>query len=118
VAVAIPLLVNSWPGGATQSFQITRVAGVDRYDTAKQVAEAGFPSGSATVLLASGLNYPDALAGSYLAGNENVPILLTDPNSLSSATSAALSDLKTKNVTILGGSLAVSDNVANQLSST
>jgi putative cell wall-binding protein len=119
VGLALPLLVlMQWPGSATASFTVSRFAGADRYDTAKQVAEAAYPGGSATVLLASGLNFPDALAAAYLAGNENVPILLTDPNTASASALAAMSDLKTKNVTILGGSDAVSTIVEQTLDGT
>ena len=116
VIMAVPALVwSAWPSAATASFAVSRIGGPDRYDTARQVAERAFPSGAATVILANGLNYPDALAGAYLAGTKNVPILLTNPDSLSAAAAQALRELKTKNVTVLGGNLAISDNVVNQL---
>lgn len=108
------------PASATGSFTFTREAGSDRYGTAAALAEAAFPSGAATVLMATGLNFPDALAGSYLAGNESggAPILLTDPNSVPSDTLSALSTLQTKNVIILGGTSAVSQAVQDQLAGT
>ncbi|HZP14786.1 MAG TPA: cell wall-binding repeat-containing protein, partial [Nocardioides sp.] len=115
MALALPGLVwMAWPSGATANFMASRIGGPDRYDTARQVAEKAFGTAN-TVILANGLNYPDALAGAYLAGTTNVPILLTNPDSLSAAASQALKELKTKNVTVLGGNLAVSDNVVSQL---
>ena len=114
--VAAPLVAG--PASATPGFSTARLGGVDRYDTARLIAEAAYPGGSDTVLLASGVTYPDALAGAYLAGQQGVPILLTDPDTVPGATSQALSELHTRNVTVLGGSLAVSDGVVSTLSAT
>lgn len=101
---------------ATSSFALTRLSGPNRYATAADIAEKTFTTAN-TVLVASGTNFPDALAASYLAGNETggAPILLTDPNSLSPETSAALTTLAAKNVIIVGGTSAVSSNVQTQL---
>jgi putative cell wall-binding protein len=95
----------------------TRYAGADRYGTAADIATGVFGT-SATAILATGLNFPDALAGAYLAGALNAPLLLTDPNTLSPETAAALGTLKTQNVIVLGGSDAVSDAVVTSLEAT
>ena len=119
--LAAPLgLLGVVPSGATTSFALSRLAGADRYGTAQAVATTGFSSAS-TVIMATGENYPDALAASFLAGNQpgGAPILLTttdDP--IPDATLAALSSLKTKNVIIVGGTSAVGDDVATTLSQT
>ncbi|MHB8467486.1 MAG: cell wall-binding repeat-containing protein, partial [Acidimicrobiales bacterium] len=116
VALAVPTLVwAAWPSAATANFAISRIGGPDRYDTSRQVAETAFPGGAAAVILANGLNYPDALAGSYLAGTQKLPIILSNPENLSAAAAQALKELKTKTVTVLGGKLAVSDNVVAQI---
>jgi putative cell wall-binding protein len=96
------------PAHATANVTTNRIAGVNRYATAVQIAETKFPTGAQNAILTSGLNYPDALAGGYLAGLDAAPILLTDPMTLSPETQAALGVLKTKNVIILGGTDAVS----------
>jgi putative cell wall-binding protein len=62
-------------------------------------------------LLADGLNFPDALAGGAMAFDGDFPMLLTDPNTLSAATSSALTALNISQVFILGGGLAVSPAV-------
>jgi len=95
----------------------TRYAGADRYGTAADIATGVFGT-SATAILATGLNFPDALAGAYLAGALNAPLLLTDPNALSPETAAALGTLKTANVIVIGGSDAVSDAVVTSLEAT
>ena len=104
------------PAGATAGFLFTRISGADRYDTARQIAVSTFLT-SDEVLLATGENFPDALAGSYLAGRLQAPILLTQQANLPQATSEALITLKAKRVTILGGRDAISQTVETSLRS-
>jgi putative cell wall-binding protein len=87
----------------------SRLAGEDRYGTAAAIARDTFPRAD-TVLLASGLerNLPDALAGNYLAGFEDAPILLTTPGATPAVTKQALRDLGAQRVIVLGGTNAVS----------
>lgn len=102
---------------AGSGLTLTRLYGQSRYDTAAAVAEAAFPNGAPVVLLATGQDFPDALAGSYLAVNEsgNAPILLTATTSLPAATASALTALKAREVIILGGDGAVSASVESAL---
>src|SRR3954454_2490824 len=79
VALVIPTAQGA------QSVTSKRFAGADRYDTARAIAEGTFKTAS-FALLARGDDYPDALAGNYLAGSGGgVPILLTPSTQLSSA---------------------------------
>ena len=108
---------------ATASVTVNRVAGADRYQTSAMIAEAKYPTGvsSNNVVLATGLNFPDALAGNYLAGQLGAPILLTPQTSSDPAyptVTAALAKLlpgPIKHVTILGGTAAVGADVASDL---
>ncbi|HEX5266591.1 MAG TPA: cell wall-binding repeat-containing protein [Acidimicrobiales bacterium] len=61
--------------------QAQSVAGADRYATSAALASLCFPT-PGTVGLATGLQYPDALAGGVAAALQGGPLLLTDPNSL------------------------------------
>ena len=105
VGLMIPLAGSA---GAAQGFNCTRLAGNDRYETAAAIALATFPNGTETVLLATGEKFPDALAGNFLAGNRNAPILLTTQAALPAVTRQAIQTLKAKNVIILGREEAVS----------
>ena len=102
------------PASAQQGFSFTRLAGADRYATAAAIATSSFAT-SDNVLIASGQNFPDALAGNYLAGFRSAPLLLTRTASLPTATKNALASLAAKNVTILGGTSAVSSGVEAEL---
>ena len=57
------------PAGATASVATSRISGVDRYSTAAQIAQAKYPAGvgSGEAIIASGTNFPDALAASCWA---------------------------------------------------
>ena len=94
----------------TQFTGFDRLAGDTRYGTAAAVAQDTFDSAD-TVILASGEvgNLPDALAGNYLAGFEDAPILLTTRDSLPAVTRSAIDDLGADRVIVLGGPAAVSD---------
>ncbi|MBP1537825.1 MAG: cell wall-binding repeat-containing protein [Ruminococcus sp.] len=93
----------------------TRLAGAGRYATAVEISKAGFPSGSDTVILAYSMNYADALAGVPLAAAKNAPILLTNTKTLDADTLAEIKRLSAKNVIILGGEIAISKQVENNL---
>jgi putative cell wall-binding protein len=102
---------------AASGFALTRVAGANRYATAASLAAAAVPAGSDVAVLATGENYADALAGSFLAGRfgDGAPILLTARDALPAETSKALDDLDVTTVYLLGGTAAVSQGVEDAL---
>jgi putative cell wall-binding protein len=78
-------------------------------------AANGAGGAAATVILATDSAPYDALAASFMAGQMGTGILLTPPNALSAETQAALRQLGVSNVVVVGGPLAVSDTVLNQV---
>jgi putative cell wall-binding protein len=105
------------PASATTDFGFTRLSGHDRYGTAAAIAKETFPNGSSDAIIATGEEFPDALAGNYFAGHGE-PVLLTRSGKLPDATSSALRDLAVKNVTLLGGFNAISKGVEQKLKDT
>lgn len=103
------------PALAAETVTTKRLAGDNRYETAAVIAQATFPSGSRTAVLASGLEFPDALAAAYANGRLDAPLLLTDPATLSQATKDQLATMNVSGVTIVGGTKAVSEAVAEEL---
>lgn len=61
-------------------YNVKRIYGSNRIDTAKMIAEEYNNSSVHNVILATGLDYPDALASSVLAKKLDAPILLTGAN--------------------------------------
>lgn len=99
---------------------ITRISGNTRYETMGMVSRAAFLSAppSKAAVVASGTDFPDALAASSLAGHLNAPILLTDPKSLSNETANELNRLDANAIFVIGGNKAVSHNVENEIRAT
>lgn len=92
-----------------------RLAGGTRYETAGLLFDHGNWQQGGSIVLASGANYPDALAASALAGDSNAPIMLTDPNGLSTETEWRIQNLKPARVYIIGGNAAVSTKVERRI---
>ena len=91
---------------------VRRVAGPDRYATAAQLADDGFNPGEAPVVfVASGLNFPDALAAASIAAEIGAPMLLATVNTLPPVTAAMLDALNPTKVVVAGGAAVVSDKV-------
>lgn len=94
---------------------LERLYGDTRYETAVAISQKGWLNGAATVVVARGDLFPDALAGAALAYKSNGPILLTNSVYLTESTQKEVSRLKAKNVYILGTEDAVSKKVETDL---
>jgi YVTN family beta-propeller protein len=89
----------------------TAVQGADRYATAAAIA-AKFFAAPTTAGVATGANFPDALAGGALLAYTGGPLLLTDPARLSAATIAYLVANPTATaVDLFGSTTAISAGV-------
>lgn len=93
---------------------VSRMSGPNRYATAAAITE-GYPQGVETAYVATGLNFPDALAGAARAGALDGPVLLVRTNSIPSETQEALERLSPMNIVVLGGKSAVSEGVSQSL---
>jgi putative cell wall-binding protein len=95
-------------------FTVVRFAGADRYATAVAVAEQGLGS-PATVLEATGTNFPDALAAGAAAAHSNAAVLLTNGTTQADATAAYLTTHGVTNRFGVGGAAAAADPQATPL---
>jgi hypothetical protein len=101
----------------------SRLSGADRYQTSAQIAEAKYPGGvtSGNVVIATGQNFPDALAGNYLAGQLSAPILLSPSTTSDPAwptVTTALTALNPTHIYIVGGLVAIGADVQTALAQT
>lgn len=94
---------------------VERLAGAGRYETAALVSQAAFAPGAPTVYVATGADYPDALAGAAAASAAGAPVLLVGRDDLPKATAAELGRLQPQRLVVLGGPGAVSARVEQQL---
>ena len=98
--------------GTVKAALVDRIAGPNRYKTAFDAAdyrnEFDGNGGLVNVVIASGMDYADALAGSYLAIKENAPILLVNSSTVNEVAGYVKANLRsTGRVFILGGTGAV-----------
>jgi stage II sporulation protein D len=93
------------------------LSGPSRYETSVAIADYGWKAGSEVVVLGRGDIPTDALAGAVLAKKYNSPLLLTQSKQLPVEVLEKIKALNptTKQVFILGGTAAISDNVVQQL---
>jgi thermitase len=89
---------------------VERVAGLDRYDTSRQLAEravlAGLDEGK--IWVATGTNWPDALAAGPDAAAAGAVLLLTSPTS-ATMVNTWLDGVVATEVVVVGGVLSVRD---------
>ena len=115
VSAAVALSVARLAGVA----EVKRISGSDRYATAAQVAAYGVARGWASmdwVGVATGTDFPDALAGGVGCGRMGGVLLLTPPKALSAAAARTLAALgPAGRIAVLGGTNAVSGGVFTQL---
>ncbi len=104
------------PTQPNTNIEVIRLSGKGRCQTAVKISNEAFTKAD-NVVLASGDNYADALAGVPLAYKMNAPILLVQKHKLHADTLAEIQRLGAKNVYILGGTAAISDDVKTELES-
>ncbi|KPU45157.1 N-acetylmuramoyl-L-alanine amidase LytC precursor [Oxobacter pfennigii] len=116
LAVCILLLQICLPKSALGQIRVPeRLSGSDRYKTAVSISQKGWPDGSDYAVIARGDDFADALCAGPLAKKYNAPILLTMTDSLGADTLEELKRLKVKNIIIVGGTGAVSQNVESTI---
>ena len=84
----------------------TRISGNNRYETSAKIGDRLV---SSTVILASGENFPDALAASTLAQKIEAPILLVSKVKIDQSVIDYFKNHNIKKVLVVGGQLSISD---------
>ena len=98
-----------------RSYNVTRLAGINRYETAVKIAEQ--LGTSSRVVVATGESFPDALSIASIAGKEGMPILLTGKDNLPECVQGYLSGKQISTTYIVGGVGVVGSSVEAKLSS-
>jgi putative cell wall-binding protein len=88
-----------------------RAEGPDRYATGAKVSEATFAPGVAVAYVATGRDFPDALAAGAAGAQLGGPVLLTQPTGLPAVTAAELRRLNPQRIVVAGGPSVVSTSV-------
>jgi putative cell wall-binding protein len=119
VAMALAaLFILSLLPSASSAGVMTRIAGVDRFETAVRLSEARFeePPGDLTVYVTSGTSLVDALmAGPLVAGQDTAGMLPVGRDAIPAVVAGELRRLRPSSIVVIGGRAVVSDDVAQQL---
>ncbi|MGD6831748.1 cell wall-binding repeat-containing protein [Sutcliffiella halmapala] len=92
--------------------EVERIAGLNRYETAKLIANK-MGTDFSTVVVAHGKGFPDALAIAPYAARNGIPILLTEKTQIPGPTTTMLS--KATNTIVVGGKDVISDNLLKSM---
>jgi putative cell wall-binding protein len=98
---------------------IERIYGANRYETCIRICEKYsqlFKENS--VSIATGLDFPDALAGGVFAAKNNLPIILVDNNSSKTVINNYIQSKNIEIIYVFGGKGAVSDVTIENMIST
>jgi putative cell wall-binding protein len=92
-----------------RTYSTSRIGGADRYATAANINNAFFGKTAApAAFLATGQNFPDALAGAALAGRLKSPVYITAAGCVPAAGRESLAALRVRSTVALGGTSVVS----------
>ena len=99
--------------------KITRLGGVNRYETALQVAEYIDSNlyDVENVVIANGYGEADALSIAPISGRDRMPILLIENNNIPSEVDNWLRSEELNTAYIIGGNGVISDYIFNQINS-
>lgn len=95
----------------TYAGSVERWSGPDRFTTSTAITSQSYAAGVATVYIASGRVYTDALSGAPVAGMTAGPVLLVDTTKLPDTVATELARLKPKRIVVLGGQNTISYDV-------
>ncbi|MBA4246790.1 MAG: hypothetical protein C0444_00630 [Microbacterium sp.] len=97
-------------------FDVERIGGENRFDTAANVSERAAIAGSdRNIVIVNGLDFPDALGAGPLAARLGAPLLMVTRDSIPDETRAELERLDPLTITIVGGTGVVSTAVEQAL---
>ncbi|HEU4514805.1 MAG TPA: cell wall-binding repeat-containing protein [Nocardioidaceae bacterium] len=99
----------------SQDYSVKRLAGDDRWGTAAAIIAEGGDAQGDTALLATGMNFPDALGGGPVAFAEKMPLAITKVDDMPDNVVDELKAAGITKVLVLGGESAVSKAVETEL---
>ena len=97
-------------------YKVTRYGGTNRYGTAQLIGNAVENlGGSKTAVLATGMDFPDALVMSSYAGMQKMPMIFADKNSLPTETQSFIKNNKITKVVVVNDAGSIGAAVITQV---
>lgn len=94
---------------------LQRIAGADRYATSAAISARFYAPGAPVAYVATGADWPDAVATVPHAARAGGPLLLTRATTIPDSVKAELTRLQPGRIVVVGGASAVSEAVLTQL---
>lgn len=91
---------------------VIRLGGADRFDSSYNIGQEAFPGTVAQAYVATGFNFPDALAGAAVAGAKGAPLYLSTTDCVPAKIANVLKTKVSQQVVLLGGTNSLTANVA------
>ena len=104
------LKIYAIPNYKRDGGSLERLAGANRWETSAMIADKFFDDAD-TVVLATGRNFPDALAGAPIANKNNAPILLVAPGNTSYAHEYVVDNEVRKSISVGGEAIVSNETV-------
>lgn len=98
-----------------RAFEVDRLAGADRVETAIAVSKAAWAYSAPTVYLATSLDYPDALSAGAAAAKAGASLLLTPPAGIPAGVLTELARLQPSSIVLMGGTGALPAALEKQI---
>jgi putative cell wall-binding protein len=92
-----------------------RVAGTDRYDTSARFSGRTVQALRPVTYVATGADFPDALASGPASGFEGSPVLLVERDRVPAGVKTELCRVRPGHIVVMGGTNAISDAVYNDV---
>lgn len=112
-AVSQDVVTQALEAAGLSAGDARRIAGADRYETSRAVAEAMSVTTTQSVVVASGTSFPDALSIAASAAERGEPIMLVHPSGFSESARAFVAG---RAITVVGGPAVVPDSVVAGMS--
>ncbi len=110
VAGGMQAVSSGVAGSLAAGRQLTRYAGANRFETSALIGNA-FNTKRASIYLASGGTFPDALSGAAVAGANRAPVLLSKKNCIPTPISQVIKSVDPTLKVLLGGTVSLSNQV-------
>ncbi|WP_162564249.1 MULTISPECIES: serine hydrolase [Microbacterium] len=94
---------------------VSRLGGGDRFDTSVLASQTAFPSGAATILVASAYAPVDAITAAGLAGALSAPLLYVHPEFVPDTIAAEITRLGATSIVVIGGPAVVPEPIIQRL---
>lgn len=114
-SAVVPKKVEEWL--LTAGYVVTRLGGNDRFATDDLIVKNLNVTTGASIVIASGYDFPDALGVASIAASKGWPILLSGPNQLPQTVKDFVSTDQPANIYIVGGKFVLHDSIQTELQS-